>query len=594
MTLRWYQQEAHDAAIGWVKKSRAPCVIEAATGAGKSHMIAAIADTIYAISKGKHVLCLAPSAELVTQNAEKFRATGAPCSIFSASAGAKSLRHPVVFGTPMTVANSIEKFDDRFAAVIIDEAHGITPTVREIITRMREANPNLRVIGLSATPYRMNSGYIFAQWEDGKPVPEGQTKEPYFGACIYRIRARQLIDEGFLTQPVIGDIGVDPYRTMNMELNSMGQFSADDVDRAFHGQGRKTADIIADVVVKSQDRKGVMIFAATVRHAKECMDSLPPGLSALVTADTSREERQKIIKAFKAKKIKYLVNVSVLTTGFDAPHVDVVALLRATESVGLLQQMVGRGLRIDGGKADCLILDYAENLERHCPDGDIFTPEIKVSAGSGGDSEGIDCVCPMCSAVNTFTARPNPDRYEIDNNGYFTDLDGNRIPSDWGNIPAHYGRRCRGLHLFAGNLEQCEYRWTSKECPHCKAENDISARYCISCKGEIVDPNEKLRIAFKAMKKDPTQRQTDRVIAWAMADTVAQSGRPMIRIDVQTEYRAFSFWVQKAPSNYYAQKDKEMLDNLKGEWPNTITYQKEADSKFYRVYGYNRKADEAP
>ena len=90
------------------------------------------------------------------------------------------------------------------------------------------------------------------------------------------------------------------------------------------------------------------------------------------------------------------------------------------------------------------------------------------------------------------------------------------------------------------------------------------------------------------------QRQTDRVIAWAMADTVAQSGRPMIRIDVQTEYRAFSFWFQKAPSNYYAQKDKEMLDNLKGEWPKTITYQKEADSKFYRVYGYNRKADEAP
>lgn len=594
MALRWYQQEAHDAAIGWIKKSRAACVIEAATGAGKSHMISAIADTIYAISKGKHVLCLAPSAELVTQNAEKFRATGAQCSIFSASAGAKSLRHPVVFGTPMTVANSIERFDDRFAAVLIDEAHGTTPTIRDIIDSMRQHNPNLRVIGLSATPYRMNTGYIFALWPDGKPVPENQTRDPYFGACIYRIRARQLIDEGFLTQPVIGDIGVDPYQTMNMKLNSMGQFSADDVDRAFHGQGRKTADIIADVVSKSRDRKGVMIFAATVRHAQECMDSLPPELSALVTADTSREERQRIIKAFKAKKLKYLVNVSVLTTGFDAPHVDVVALLRATESVGLLQQMVGRGLRIDSGKIDCLILDYAQNLDRHCPDGDIFTPEIKVSAGNGSDSEGMDCVCPMCNAHNIFTARPNPDRYEIDKSGYFTDLDGNRIPSDWGDIPAHYGRRCRGLHLIAGNLEQCEYRWTSKECPHCKADNDISARYCTSCKGEIVDPNEKLRIAFKAMKKDPTQRQTDRVIGWTKTDTVAQSGRPMIKIDVQTEYRAFSFWVQKNPSNEYAQKDKDMITALNGGWPKTITYKKEGDSRFYRVYGFNRKADEAP
>ena len=118
--LRPYQQDAHDAIIQWVKRSRAFCMIEAATGSGKSHIIAAVAKTIHEYSNGKHVLCLAPSSELVVQNHEKYLATGNPASIFSASAGKVSLRHPVVFGTPMTVKNRINKFGDQFAMVIMN------------------------------------------------------------------------------------------------------------------------------------------------------------------------------------------------------------------------------------------------------------------------------------------------------------------------------------------------------------------------------------------------------------------------------------------------------------------------------------------
>jgi hypothetical protein len=81
-----------------------------------------------------------------------------------------------------------------------------------------------------------------------------------------------------------------------MQLNAMGQFTAADIDQAFHGQGRKTARIIADIVDQSRDRMGVLIFAATVRHAKECLDSLPPGLSAMVTSMTSREDREEILR----------------------------------------------------------------------------------------------------------------------------------------------------------------------------------------------------------------------------------------------------------------------------------------------------------
>jgi DNA repair protein RadD len=590
MTLRPYQQEASDAAMNWVRKDRSPCLIEAATGAGKSHIIADLAKKIHDISKGKHVLVLQPSAELVVQNAEKYRATGSKCSIFSASAGEKSLRHPVVFGTPGTVKNRISRFGNQFAAVVVDECHGMTPTVIGIIDAMMDANPNLRVIGLSATPYRMKTGYIFKIKPDGNPVPESQTKNPYFTACVYRVRARELIDQGYLTEPFISEIGAEHYETLSMQLNTRGQFDSADVDAAFVGHGRKTASIIADIVARSRDRAGVMIFAATVAHAKECMASLPMGLSAIVTAETPKKQRDAILKAFKARQLKYLVNVSVLTTGFDAPHVDVIALMRATESVGLLQQMVGRGLRIDPGKKDCMLLDYAENLERHCPDGDIFSPKIKVTKGDKEVVE-IDCKCPLCSAENVFTGRPNPDGYGIDDSGYFTDLDGNRLPSEWGAIPAHFGRRCQGYIRVAGQQLQCDYRWTSKECRECGTDNDIAARYCSSCKCEIVDPNEKLRIEFKARKRDPHQVQTDAVLDWKAEPGVSKAGNSTIRVDVRTPYRSFSFWLQAKPASTFSAASLEKYDALQGHRPRTITYRKEKNSGFYKVIGYNRPED---
>lgn len=593
MTLRPYQQDAHDAIISWVKKNTAPCCIEAATGAGKSHIIAAVAETIHEISRGKHVLCLAPSAELVKQNAEKFVATGSKCSIFSATAGEKSLRHPVVFGTPGTVKNAIKRFGSEFAAVVIDEAHGITPTVQSIISKMREANPALRVIGLSATPYRMGTGYIFGFWPDGKPVMETQTKDPYFEACVYRIQAYTLIEQGFLTRPTIGKPGVDGYETLDMKLNARGQFDSVAIDRVYHGQGRKTAAIMADVVIQAAFLRGVMIFAATVKHAKECMESLPTELSAMVTGDTDKKERERIIRDFKAGRIKYLVNVSVLTTGFDAAHVELIAILRATESVGLLQQIIGRGLRIEEYKDTCIVLDYAENLPRHCPDGDVFNPKIEVTKGDKEEST-LTCVCPLCSVENDFSPRPNNDDYDIDENGYFMDLDGMRITSEWGHIPAHFGRRCGAKVTIAGERIQCTYRWTFKPCPHCEAENDIAARYCTQCKGEIVDPNDKLKLEFKAMKKDPTRKQTDKVVTWSKRPHIARSGKETWKIDVVTDYRSFSYWVMKHPMNSSGVRDLEMMNDLGDEKPKTITYQLDPVSTFYRVFAYNRTADEAP
>lgn len=353
ITPRDYQQDAHDAAIEWIRKSIEPCLIEAPTGAGKSIIVAMLANTIFKMS-GKRILCLAPTAELVTQNRQKYLLTGEPASMFSASAGRKELRHPVVFGSPGTVKNSVDKFRDGYAAVVVDEAHGITPTLIEIIRVMREGNPKLRVIGLSATPYRLGTGYIYASHHELGFNDEDCCIDPYFTQLVYSIDARMLIARGYLSEPIFTPTG-DHYDTSGLTLNSLGQFSKDSVEKAFTGKGRKTSRIVADVIEKSQGKQGVMIFASTIQHAQEVMESLPPDMSALVTGDpklTPKRERERIINEFKEKRIKYLVNVAVLTTGFDAPHVDHIAILRATESVALLQQIVGRSLRINNPLTD--------------------------------------------------------------------------------------------------------------------------------------------------------------------------------------------------------------------------------------------------
>jgi len=468
MKLRPYQQQAFEAVVTHIKKTSESCVLEAATGAGKSHIIAAVANFIYKASGGKRILCLAPSKELTEQNKDKYPE---PSSYFSASVGVKSLKNKVVFGTPQTVLNSINRFNN-FCAVVVDECHEITPTIKKIIENLKEKNPNLRVIGLSATPYRMKTGYIYQLDENDKPTGH----DAYFKKLVYKITAHELIDMGYLSPPV-SECNLQHYDTSGIDFRDQKT-----IDRAFEGHGRKTSKIVYDLIERSKHRKGVLIFAQSIKHAEEVMASLPPENSRLITGKTKKTERELMLKQFKAFDFKYLVNVAVLTTGFDAPHVDVVAVLRATESASLFQQIIGRGLRIcdETSKKDCLVLDYAENIERHCPDGDIFNPEIKAYKSSS-EPELMDVACPDCGTINQFFKRPNPERFLSNKNGYFLDLAGQETE-----MPAHYGRKCFGQSLINGKYKECDYRWSFKECPSCGHENDIAARRCEKCKQEIV------------------------------------------------------------------------------------------------------------
>lgn len=617
MQLRPYQQDAVDSAIAWMRKSTEPALLGLSTGAGKSHIAAAIA--LWITQKtGKKVLVLQPSKELTSQNFEKYLATGEKASIFSASANSKCTRHNVVYATPKTVLNSISRFGDAFACVIVDECHMTTPTIKQIIAHIAAKNPMLRVIGMTATPYRMGTGYIYQYDATGERISKLDTDETidaYYHSLLYKINTRALIDMGFLT-PAHTDTTALHYDTDNLTINKMGNFDARQIEQAFEGQGRLTSQIVADVVQHAQGRNGVMLFASTVKHAQEILDSLPPDNSRMIGGDVNmaKAEREKLINDFKQQRFKYIVSVGTLTTGFDAPHVDLVAILRATESASLFQQIIGRGLRLCDGKEDCLVLDYAENIERHDLKDDIFSPKITTSKAKSSGS--IDAECEWCKFTNQFAARPNVDKLDIDKQGFFLDLAGNRILTEDNQFfAAHFGRRCNGFVksvLERGKLDRCEFRYASKTCEECSHENDIAARYCESCKAELVNPNDSLTAQFETVKRDPYAIFTEEVRFFSVKKGKSKAGNDMLICEYSTDNSNFREYYtvnndskllmrkwdelnnalfKLGVSKHYGELD-DFFNRYTNEMPDTVTYRKNKETGYYDVYGHNKPISE--
>ena len=225
------------------------------------------------------------------------------------------------------------------------------------------------------------------------------------------------------------------------------------------------------------------------------------------------------------------------------------------------------------------------------PDGDIYNPEIKAGKASG-PSVPIDVECPDCNHINEFGLQPDYAEYQRDQHGYALDVFGQPLMNDHGQIPVHYGRRCFGVvPIGKGKYDRCNYRWNGKPCPECEEPNDIAARYCYACKAEIVNPNDKLIADFKAMKRDPTQPQTDKIISIATSEGESARGNKTLRVDFVTSYRQFSIWLMPEAENARAINDWNRWERVGGE-PKTVSYVKEPESSFYRVLAYNQPADD--
>ncbi len=463
--LRPYQQEAVDATVDYFRKQAHPAVIVLPTGAGKSLVIAELAR----LARGR-VLVLAHVKELVEQNHAKYLAYGLQADIFAAGLNRKESQSKVVFGSVQSVARNLKAFDAHFSLVIIDECHRISlndkSQYQQIIQALQSNNPSLRILGLTATPYRLNSGWIYQYHYHG--MVRGD-ENCFFRECIYELPLHYMIKNKFLVPPERLDMPVLQYDFSQVSLTSSGIFNEQELNLSLKKQQRITPKIIEQVIEYAAPLQGCMIFAATVEHAKEILGYLPQNSAALVTAETPAADRQAIINQFKNKELHYLVNVSVLTTGFDAPHVDVIAILRPTESVSLYQQIVGRGLRLSEGKTRCLILDYAGNPH------DLFRPELG-SSRPNSTSVPVQVFCPLCQFANIFWGKCTSD----------------------GQIIEHYGRRCQGWEEDENRQKkQCEFRFRFKQCPHCGAENDIAARRCQKCQEVLTDPDDMLKAALK-------------------------------------------------------------------------------------------------
>jgi len=495
--LRDYQQEAVSKVLKHFRKTNESAVIVLPTGSGKSLVIAELAR----LAKRK-ILVLTHVKELVDQNHQKYESYGVTAGIYSAGLKLKETQHQVTFASIQSAARNLDDFNAPYSLIIIDECHRVnlasadlpreeskqapeeqaqesaskpsnSNQYQQIIEKLMQVNPDVKLLGLTATPYRLSMGWIYKKHYRG--FMRSEEKRP-FEHCIYELPLRYLITRNYLTEPNLVDATIEHYDFSSLRSNASGDYSPTDMNHLLNKNPRVTQGIIEQVIELGHQRQGIMIFAATVEHAKEVFSYLPAKLSALITGATDNTERDQLIKAFKRKDIKYLVNISVLTTGFDAPHVDMIAILRPTQSVSLYQQIIGRGLRLSDNKKDCLVIDYTGN------DFDLYHPEVGEKKPNS-NSQPVQVVCPSCEFPNTFWGICDDDGYLVE----------------------HYGRRCQGI-VNVPNQEQpeqqvsehqCDYRFVFKECPHCGGENDIAARTCLQCLEVLVDPDDMLKKALQ-------------------------------------------------------------------------------------------------
>jgi len=393
MEMRWYQEKAVDTFWSEAKKHpKDDLLLVLPTGAGKTIVMAYIIKG--AIDYGMQVLVLARTKELIEQNLDKFvtcfpemqSMAGAYC----AGLNSREYDKPIVFASVQSVFNKGELFGER-KLVIVDECHQIPQNensqYQQLIEKLREACPSSKLLGLTASPYRLDGGVIFG---------EGQQ----FARVAYSVPLRVLINEGYITKPRTLDV-----TKINLDniKKTAGDFNRAEVESRFlsNSLGPEIVDAANDKGCKS-----VLVFASGVAHAEQlAREIISCGEHAeVITGETMPLMRSSIIESFTKRKIRFLINCECLTTGFDAPCIDLIAVCRATYSPGLFLQMVGRGFRNYPNKDICWVMDYGENIARHGPiDSDEYGMDtIKVGSGSG---EAPKRVCPRCLEINHAAAR---------------------------------------------------------------------------------------------------------------------------------------------------------------------------------------------
>lgn len=385
-TLRPYQAECLAALVKGFERGNPLAVLP--TGAGKSHVIAELCRWAITSYPGTRIMIVAHVRELLEQNAAKVLAHWPEAPIDYWCAGlARKRAQPITCASIQSVYKSTPNVG-AYQIVIIDEAHRIPHDglgmYRQLIAEQREINPNLRLAGLTATPYRHGAGLL----------TEGDGA--LFDRIVYEAKISELTAAGYLS-PIRGRRPADTQADMSRVHVVAGEYVADEMETAFR-TGDLVSRTVTDILSRVHERRSILVFAAGVTHAREILAAFRghgETRSGLVTGETSADGRAAAVRDFRSRALRVLVNCQVYTTGFDAPNVDCVCLVRATQSPGLYVQMVGRGSRQADGKSDCLLLDYGDNIRRHGP---LDMVSATANKKSDRTQPARSKTCPSCGA----------------------------------------------------------------------------------------------------------------------------------------------------------------------------------------------------
>ncbi len=365
---RWYQLNAINETIDYLFAFQGHPCLQIPTAGGKSLIQAEIARRVYDIAPNKQQIMLTDVTALIGQNRAELleQWPQAKTTVYSASYSQKNHTGEIVFCGIQSVYKNASLFKD-VSVVFIDEAHRASlkknGMYHTFIHNLLEKNPYARIITMSATPWKLESGTLEGSWMVDK--------------IIYKIPMKVLFDEGFLCPILTPSTSVN-LNFDNVKRKSSGEFNENEM-AALMDDEYVTEAAINDAMMYASDRKSGLIFACNVKHAEHIREALKShGEHAeIIIGDTITEERNEIVDRFKSFKLRWIISVGTLTTGFNAKNADLLIMLRATQSSSLWLQIVGRVLRTHESKINALVLDYGSNIDRFGPIDQIGPPPTK-------------------------------------------------------------------------------------------------------------------------------------------------------------------------------------------------------------------------
>lgn len=366
MKLRANQIEPVTIGVEFFKLPKmAPSIIVAPTAFGKSIVIAHIAKGI-----GEKVLVLQPSKELLEQNYNKFIFFGGTASIYSASMGQKQLGD-ITYATIGSIINIAHKFREMgVSKIIIDECDRYPREKSGQLRRFVDGMKATHILGLTATPLKLQSNMgDTGPYSKLVMLTNRSSKGAFFKHIIHVAQIQDTVKLGFWTPLVYQSYDFD---TGALVFNSSGaEFTNDSIARAYENQNIE--DKIVKKVREIEDRKSILVAVPTIEQATKLAGKIP--MAAVVTGETPTQDRNRIIEEFRNQKIRVIVQVNVLTVGFDYPELDCLITARPTASISWWYQFVGRGTRIHEKKKNCLVVDFVGSVERFGKVEDLYYKE---------------------------------------------------------------------------------------------------------------------------------------------------------------------------------------------------------------------------